>query len=540
VPAPADQASLRELLISAGLEVLQQDGLGLGTQALSYRRVFDHLEQVYGVTVARASVHERIWASHDHFRHDVVAATISHLPTDLLADLADQLAGRIVDQYLRGLDLDERMSETTRWLAPSSFDLISSLPELRKVQLAKAIATSGTPLRAEDLAGSLRDRGDSILAASRVRLRHLTALLGLRHRSAIVDEDTAHDLLGVISINCNVGGFLDANAGSDDIRRPLELNGVPADDPLPWTLVAIGMISVMTLLFEQGEEPPAELPEPQLPPPPVPPTIHVDPLARRRTRAELRELVVAAGVEILLASSLDLRPESLGYTSVFDHVERTRGMKIYRASIHRKIWTCHDQYWLDVLSRALETGAAPDASTVAELDAASQQPVSDPDERIAAAMDLIGALAATDTSSSLASPEFLRRQSIKAALTVEPEAEPFASLRRVVHATGGKRIEQLQDVIRRLILPLGFEVRPERGIDTDEALRVLATLYLTASAGAVFDQASGVEPRTKTYTIQLPGRPEPEQWAAISIGCWAVFNYLFRLSPDDGPGGSTR
>ena len=533
-PTEADPERLRELLLVAGLEVLERDGLGLGTQALSYRQVFAHLRDRYGVSVARAQVHERIWTSHDEFRQDVVAATISHLPTDLMAPIADEVRDRVVEQWLLGHPVDQRITEISRWMAPAAFDVIASLPALREVQLAKAIATSGgSTLRADELGESLRDRGDSILAGTRSRLTQLTSGLGLRARRGVVDEGTAQELLGVISINCNVGGFLDVNAGSDDVRRPLALDGLEADAELPWTMVAVGMISVLRLLFEPDDgPPPSELPEPLPIVDTAPPRIAIDPTVRRRSRAQLRKLVLAAGVETLLEARLDLRPESLSYASVFEHLERSREVRVYRSSVHRRIWNSHDEYWLDVLTRALQHGAEPDINVLERLESREPLPVGSPTERRRAAMGIVRWLTATDTATSLASSRYLRRQSIKAALMAEPDAEPFASLRQVVHRTGGRRVECLQKVFRSHVLPLGYEVRPERGVDTEEALRILSVLYLTAAAGAVFDQASGVEPSGRTYPVRFPDMPAPEQWPAISVATWAVFDHLFRVRDD--------
>jgi hypothetical protein len=139
-------------------------------------------------------------------------------------------------------------------------------------------------------------------------------------------------------------------------------------------------------------------------------------------------------------------------------------------------------------------------------------------------------LAAADTAARLASTDFLRRQSIRSALLMEPDSEPFSSLRRLLHRSQTTEIARLKDFYRQ-VASLGFEVRPELGIDDEEALRILATLYLSAASGAVFDQAAGVESSSRTYTLRPAGEHgRHRQWPAISVATWAVFAYLFQVA----------
>lgn len=67
------RADLKDLVMTAGLEVLERDGIGVGAEDLTYAKVFDHLEQTTGVRVTRGSVHERIWDSQRDFQLDVLA-----------------------------------------------------------------------------------------------------------------------------------------------------------------------------------------------------------------------------------------------------------------------------------------------------------------------------------------------------------------------------------------------------------------------------------------------------------------------------------
>lgn len=72
-PKRRKRADLKQLVLMAGIEVLERDGLGFGSEDLTYAKVFEHLEQTQGIRVTRGSVHERIWDSQRDFQLDVLA-----------------------------------------------------------------------------------------------------------------------------------------------------------------------------------------------------------------------------------------------------------------------------------------------------------------------------------------------------------------------------------------------------------------------------------------------------------------------------------
>jgi hypothetical protein len=72
--------------------VLLADGLGLGTDALTYKRVFDHLEQTQGIRVTRGSVHERIWGNQREFQLDVLTRAARWDATYSMGKTSDAVA----------------------------------------------------------------------------------------------------------------------------------------------------------------------------------------------------------------------------------------------------------------------------------------------------------------------------------------------------------------------------------------------------------------------------------------------------------------
>ena len=93
------RADLKRLVLEAGIEVLERDGLGLGAEGVTYAMVFEHLEQTAGIRVTRGSVHERIWDSQRDFQSEILTSVVG---SDLSALLADSHA--LVDATLQQAD----------------------------------------------------------------------------------------------------------------------------------------------------------------------------------------------------------------------------------------------------------------------------------------------------------------------------------------------------------------------------------------------------------------------------------------------------
>ena len=536
---PPERPPLRDLVIEAGLAVLDRDGLGLGAQSLTYSQVFKHLQREHGIKVTRASVHERIWASHDDFRRDVVAEAIARLPTNLFATRDDEVRDWIVSMWDRGLDADQRVAEVSRHLGPLVFAMIGEMPAYRDVQKAKAMAAPlNDPLTTESLRGAIAERVEAILSVVRDRMAALTAGLGLRPRRALGLADVeVHELLSVVYMNLLLGAYLDVNSGSDEIIQPVTFLARPATEPAPWTMLAIGVKATINLLYDDAAAGTPDVDDPPRPDPVVAPPIAAGDSGRRRQREELRALVLGAGVEVLLRERMDLRPESLSYASVFAHIKKEHGITVFRSSVHNRMWASHDEFLLDVLLRGIGSGPSPgpNPSPGAPADGDRIEPAgpigagssSGPHSQRQAARDILRAVTKAEIEHSLGSIDYLRRQAIKVALLTEPTSEVMTSLRQAIQRTQSRRVDRLASTVRQRVLPLGYEVRPELGVDTDEALRMLAVVALTSAGGAVFDLSAGVQAVSRTFPI----RREPDGtdgWLAPSVAAWACFEQLFQ------------
>src|SRR4051794_29004890 len=71
---------LRELLLSAGAEILLEEGVGCGVDHLSFGRVFERIEARHGRRITRSSVYDRLWTSQADYQFDVLARVVTSRP----------------------------------------------------------------------------------------------------------------------------------------------------------------------------------------------------------------------------------------------------------------------------------------------------------------------------------------------------------------------------------------------------------------------------------------------------------------------------
>lgn len=61
-------------MLTAGLDMLTEEGLGIGAGELTFKRVFERVEATAGVRLTNASVIRRVWTNQAEFQDDVLSA----------------------------------------------------------------------------------------------------------------------------------------------------------------------------------------------------------------------------------------------------------------------------------------------------------------------------------------------------------------------------------------------------------------------------------------------------------------------------------
>ncbi|HVC68154.1 MAG TPA: hypothetical protein VND44_11205 [Acidimicrobiales bacterium] len=73
-PARRSRDEIRALMLQAGLAILVEQGLGVGAEELTFKKVLDRVESSSGVRLTNASVIRRVWENQAEFQDDVLLA----------------------------------------------------------------------------------------------------------------------------------------------------------------------------------------------------------------------------------------------------------------------------------------------------------------------------------------------------------------------------------------------------------------------------------------------------------------------------------
>lgn len=261
--APAKRRSrqeLRELLLAAGRDQLIDDGLFVGVGALSFKKVFDKLEQTTGIRVTNASVIRRVWENQAEFQLDVlmavaegadhsgeVDATLDALaPTLLTMDLSTP-AGR-----QRALDVACRVGSEAS---------IRTRMETRAWSLwlgVWVLAVTGSPSEGRDLLRDALVRGlDDVADLWDQVYAGLLQRLGFRVR----EPYTLHQF--TVATAVLVEGSALSQVGSGSIER-ISLPTGPDGQLEEWTPfgIALHALNGQFLELDPSWVPPAVLPGP--------------------------------------------------------------------------------------------------------------------------------------------------------------------------------------------------------------------------------------------------------------------------------------
>ena len=520
---------LRETMVQAGMELLNEHGLTLTYESISYKKVFAYLEREYSIRVTRGSVHERIWADQDEFRTAVLTEAVRFFPPSSLNQglLRRAQASGKVDQFAK---------DVGSLTVPKIFD---SLP-FAQFQSAKALSSRLDDTDATTTIHTQFDeRSEKSLAASRVLIPQVIAALGLQPKIHLgLSDGEASNVLSVLITGLIEGTHLDYLSGGLDATEPMTFRSEPAESDNPWRPVSVAIKSFLDFLFEPIDDGVAATPAAGVDVD-LPVAVMTDGIVEvdrgssssRRSREQLRKLVLTAAVELLLQDGLQLVPECLGYSSVLAHLEQTRGITINRASFHRRIWETNRDYRSEVLRRSIVADAAGlplNAEMLAELPAV-RRPDGSVDrprtkDKLAQAFGLAIEI---DGVHARARRRFLQ---VKATTLLEPiDSTAMAELRAAVRASDLARIERNRLTNRKLFPKLGYRPRPELGLTEEEAHYLLSLLVMTTTTGLSLNRLAGITAASRPFTIATEPGDEPTEWTPIGLGVLAIFNQLYEV-----------
>jgi hypothetical protein len=242
------------LLLEAAQAILREEGLGVGTDALTFKRVFDRVERDTGLRLTNASIIRRVWDNQIDYQTDVlvdIAADEGHEEMDHTLDKLTPLLG--------SLDLS---TPEARRAARSEVCRIGGAANIEALRGSHnwslwigvwALATAGEVTdQKKRIQHALLDGYDAVTDLYEEIYLALAALLGLRVRPGLtVRQFTV--AVGALAEGCTLRNRVDTDM--DGILLPTGPDGRCQE----WTIFGIGLDALVERFFEPdpGFVPPA-------------------------------------------------------------------------------------------------------------------------------------------------------------------------------------------------------------------------------------------------------------------------------------------
>jgi hypothetical protein len=236
---------LKALLLATGMDILCEQGLGTGAEALTFKRVFDRIEQQTGTRLTNASIIRRVWENQADYQADVLAA--------VAADNADFEWERTFAAVAEVLEAADLSSPDSRWRGVVELCRVGGAANVAALRESPiwptwigvwALTASGEPHQ-------YRQRIESALgqaySAHALRFEEayagLAATFGLKLREPLTVRQFA-----IASESLAEGSALRHHVSAPDMDGILRPTG-PGGELQSWTLFGVGLESLLQQFF---------------------------------------------------------------------------------------------------------------------------------------------------------------------------------------------------------------------------------------------------------------------------------------------------
>ena len=244
-PTRRTKEDLRSLLLDAAQTILREEGLGVGTDALTFKRVFDRVEQDTGLRLTNASVIRRVWENQADYRTDVL---VDILTDDNTEEFNDTFG--VVIPLLAGLDLS---TPAKRWDALREVCRVGGAANIHALRSSKtwslwigiwALATAGeTNDHKQRIQSALLEGYESITQMYLQTYAALLQFLGVRLRDGLTMRQLT------VSIGAMAEGCALRNRVDSDMEGVMLPTG-PDGELQEWTLFGLGLESLALRYLE--------------------------------------------------------------------------------------------------------------------------------------------------------------------------------------------------------------------------------------------------------------------------------------------------
>jgi hypothetical protein len=246
---------IRSLLLEAAQAILREEGLGVGTDTLTFKRVYARVEQNTGLRLTNASVIRRVWENLADYRTDVllgIAADENHVEMD---ETFEALALAPTLERLDLSTLEQRSSALTELCRVAGNANILSIGDSENWSLWFGVwsqATAGEITEQKQRLQSALLKGyESVTDMYTDTFQALADLIGYRLRPGLTMRQFTVSV-GALAEGCSLRNRVEGD--TDGIL----LSTGPDGEVQEWSLFAVGAEALARRFFE---------PDPDWPPP---------------------------------------------------------------------------------------------------------------------------------------------------------------------------------------------------------------------------------------------------------------------------------
>jgi hypothetical protein len=241
---------LRSLLIDTGRSILREEGMGTGAETLTFKRVFERVEQDRGLRLTNASIIKRVWDNQADFQTDVLVA--------IAADEGVTEFDRMLETIIPVLEAKDVSTPAARWATLREVCRVGGAASMTALNESAnwpswigvwTLSTAGDlSEQSKRIDNALLAGYESITAQFEQAYRGLADLLGLRMRTPLTVRQLTM-AVGALAEGCTLRGRVDPT-GMHGIMRNTGPNGTEEE----WTLFGIGLEALAHQFFEIDPE----------------------------------------------------------------------------------------------------------------------------------------------------------------------------------------------------------------------------------------------------------------------------------------------
>jgi hypothetical protein len=243
--------ALRSLLLETGRTVLIEDGLGTRADTLTFKRVFERVEQDTGVRLSNASIIKRVWENQADYQADVLASVAAE---EGLGSFVRTV--RALLPLVEGLDVStpearhHSLREVCRVGGAANILTLLESPNWSLWIAVWSLATTDPPNGSQRpdhyhkrIRAALLEGYDGFTSRWEDAYRALAAFLGMRVRAPLTFAQPSV-AVGALAEGCSLRHRVDERM--EGIRRPTG----PGGEDQEWTLFAIGLEAILLQFLE--------------------------------------------------------------------------------------------------------------------------------------------------------------------------------------------------------------------------------------------------------------------------------------------------